>query len=158
MRLIGAALLAALAVGCTSASPTSPSALDTTTLAAGDGTDAAPLGRKAATQKITLYVFDNPVGDDLYSGKIHIVGLHIIVTTSPSALTVEGDTGKQGEVTFWIPATERSIAITNGYYGVDGGVEECFVSRTVNRDLPMGLRENWILVTESNQTNFPSCQ
>ena len=111
---------------------------------------------KTSLQKVTLYFYDD---DPVLGGNVNIVGLHVTVTAAfaPFELLSEGETGKLGSVTFSIPATYTSIAITNGTSGVDGGVEDCFIAQTVTRDLPLRRRDGWIYIHHSGGT-YPACQ
>ena len=150
MRFIEVSLIASLAVACTTTSPLSPS----TTGEVADGWAEAS-NVKAAAQKVIVYFYDD---DSVLGGNVNIVGLHVTLTTpgAPSDVLAEGNTGQLGNVTFSIPASATSIAITNGTSGVDGGVGDCYVSQTVTRDLPLKRRDGWIYIHHSGAT-YPAC-
>jgi hypothetical protein len=151
MRIILFALVATLAVGCTADSPLSPSDPLLASVP-----ESASADTKASSQKVTLYFYDD---DPVLGGNVNIIGLHVtvIAAIAPFELLSEAETGKLGSVTFSIPPSYTSIAITNGTSGVDGGVGDCYVAQTVTRDLPLRRRDGWIYIHHSGET-YPACQ
>jgi hypothetical protein len=152
MKAIGFMLIgAALAAACTKTAPTSPTVVNTQTVA-----DSVKLDSKATLQKVHLYFYDD---DAFFNARTHIVGLDVTIAaaTSPHTVLDAGQTGNQGDVTFWIPNSYSSIAVTNGTTGLDGTIQDCYVSTTANLDLPLRTREGWIFIHHSGDT-YPNCR
>lgn len=152
MKAIGLMLLgAALAAACTQAAPTSPTVVDTQTVA-----DSIKLDGKAALQKVHLYFYDD---DALFNARTHIAGLEVTIAAATARYTLlgTGQTGNQGDVTFWIPNSYNSIAVTNGKTGLDGTIQDCYTSATAILDLPLNAREGWIFLHHSGDA-YPYCQ
>ena len=143
-------LAAVLAAGCTKAAPTSPTVVNTSTAIDADKSDG-----KASLQKMRLYFYDD---DPFFSATNRIVDLEVTVTgaTSPYTVLATGQTGNQGDVSFWIPDSYRSIAVINGKTGLDGTVHDCYVSATRVLSLPLRATETSIHIFHSGDT-YPNC-
>jgi hypothetical protein len=146
MKSIGLALFAALAIGCTSASPTSPSAMGTSMVTA----DSMSLEGKAGLQKVTLYFYNSD--DQDLAPKTNVIGLRVHITSVvPLSPTIYDDsTDRQGNATFWIPATVREISVTTENCGTHAGETETFepiIGKTLV--LPLRTREGWIRIHET---------
>ena len=143
-------MAAFLAAGCTKAAPTSPTMVDTSNI-----TDSVKLDGKASVQKVNLYFYDD---DPFFNATTHIVGLQVTVTDASSSTVLgRGQTGNQGNVSFWIPASYNSIAVTNGKTGLDGKIQDCYVSTTHILNLPLNAKEGWVHIFESGDT-YPNCK
>jgi hypothetical protein len=146
-------LAAVLAAGCTKAAPTSPTVVNAST-----AVDSVQLDGKASLQKVHLYFYDFSDADPFFSATNRIVGLAVTVSgaTSPYTVLGTGQTGNQGDVTFWIPDSYSSIAVWNGNSGLDGTVYDCYQSTTRVLDLPLRGTENSIHIFHSTDT-YPNC-
>ena len=135
MKLVGVGILAFAIIGCSTNPPTSPSALDPASAAIGSSRTAASMGR--TEQKVTVHFYSD---DDDLGGNIHIVGLTATITGSPSGTIVPGITGRQGQVSIWLPSTDTAMqVVTEQWNG--------FCSATVQLPLPVhGNVDSWILI------------
>lgn len=133
MKALGLALIAVVAIGCSS-TPTAPSstAAQVATLAEQD----ARHPHQPGTQQVPVYFFSDDIG---HGGNVHVTGLQVTLTGQPSGESVTAPTGKQGSVTIDVPRSDTRVSYitveADGWCSVSGEIQ-----------LPYSMRSNWILV------------
>jgi hypothetical protein len=129
MKALGLALIAALAIGCSS-TPTSP----TTSLAPGQtvATQDVRPGHLPGTLKVTIYVYS----DDVEMGS-HLVGMPVTLASVPAGASYTGVTGRQGAISIDVPKASTAVTWT---------IEPNSTGFCVNSGtllIPYGVRDNW---------------
>jgi hypothetical protein len=77
-------------------------------------------------------------------GNIHIVGLPVTITSFSSETTLHVTTGKQGQVSVWLPSADTTMTVETEQW-------EGFCS-TVTENVPLPLHGNvdsWILIHQA---------
>lgn len=137
MKLVGVVILFFAIVGCSTNLPTSPSALDPGPAAIVGGTvTTASAGNNE--QKVTVHFYSD---EYMGGGNLHIVNLPVTITSFPSGIIQDGlTTGKQGQVTVWLPSTDTTMQVDTQEWGG-------YCSTTGQRSLPLhGNVDSWILI------------
>jgi hypothetical protein len=136
-RLLGIGILAFAAISCSTNPPTAPSALDREAAAVvGSSITTASSGNNE--QKVIVHFQSD---EYMGGGNIHIQSLPVKITGLPSGTVLNGlTTGKQGQVTIWLPSADTTMQVeTTQWNG--------FCSVTVQVPLPLhGNVDSWILI------------
>ena len=132
MKALGLALVAALAIGCSS-TPTSPSSSEPAAMLTAQ--DVKPIDHIPGTQSVTIIFFPR----ELAHGYDHVVGLPVHLTGLTSGWQYLRYTGKQGTVSADFPKNETSIH-------VESETMSPWCGEVRDISLPFSMNENRITI------------